>query len=289
MQTWSPPLPDAPGFEHRMVETSGLRSHLATIGDGEPVVLLHGFPQHWWQWHAIAPAIAAHGYRVICPDLRGAGWTTADDPRIERETRLHDLVALLDGLGIDRAHIVCHDMGAITGMQLAYAHPERVSTVLQLSVPPGFMAFTPKLMPAFKHMPALIMYRADRSLRWLFSAEYAAQPMTDETIDAYLDVQERHEIADAVRPLYRGMVIPEAMRLMRGTYKRMRLRPPTLAAFGRRDGPFTEPTVRRICRDHERYADRFDLAFVDGAAHFITDDAPDAVAALALDWFERAA
>src|SRR2546430_3433654 len=123
---WSPPLPEASGFDHLVVETPGLRTHVAAIGEGEPVVLLHGFPQHWWQWHAIAPVIAAGGYRVICPDLRGAGWTVANDPRIERETRLRDLLALFDVLHIERAHLVAHDMGAITAMQLAYEHPERV-------------------------------------------------------------------------------------------------------------------------------------------------------------------
>ena len=56
---WSPPLPQAPGFDHLVVETPGLRTHVATIGEGEPVVLLHGFPQHWWPWHAIAPVIVA--------------------------------------------------------------------------------------------------------------------------------------------------------------------------------------------------------------------------------------
>jgi hypothetical protein len=85
---WSPPLPEAPGFDHLVVETPGLRTHVAAIGEGEPVVLLHGFPEHWWQWHAVAPVIAAAGYRVICPDLRGAGWTVAEDPRVERGTRL---------------------------------------------------------------------------------------------------------------------------------------------------------------------------------------------------------
>ncbi|WP_217428598.1 alpha/beta fold hydrolase [Microlunatus speluncae] len=76
--SWSPPLPEASGFDHDVIETPGLRTHVAAIGAGEPVVLLHGFPEHWWQWHAVAPVIAAAGYRAICPDLRGpAGpWPT---------------------------------------------------------------------------------------------------------------------------------------------------------------------------------------------------------------------
>ena len=64
---WSPPLPEAPGFDHLVVETPGLATHVAAIGEGEPVVLLHGFPQHWWQWRAVAPVIAARGYRVLLP------------------------------------------------------------------------------------------------------------------------------------------------------------------------------------------------------------------------------
>lgn len=282
---WSPPLPEAPGFTHDVVETPGLRTHVAAVGGGEPVVLLHGFPQHWWQWRAIGPMLAQHGYRAICPDLRGAGWTRAADPRVDREARLRDLVAVLDELDVGPAHFLTHDMGAITGMQVAYAHPERVRSMVQLSTPPLFMDFSPKLVPAFKHLPPLLMHRPERSLRWLFTPEYAAQPMSDATVDAYLDVPA--EAGRAVRELYRHMILPEVIRLVRGDYKRIVLQSPTLVAFGRQDDPFTEPTVRRICRAHARRAALMEFAFVEDASHFITDDAPDVVAALAIDWFQR--
>ncbi|WP_347756394.1 alpha/beta hydrolase [Agrococcus sp. ProA11] len=284
-RAWTPPLPAASGFTHTMVRTRGLRTHVASMGVGEPVVLLHGFPQHWWEWRAIAPAIADQGYRVICPDLRGSGWTEADDPRFGPETHLDDLMAVLDALGVERAHFLTHDLGAISGMQLSYRAPERVRSMVQLAVPPGFMAFTPRVMPAFSHMPALIMHRPGRSLRSIFGPRYAARPMTEATLDAYLRVHARLEVEMAVAHLYRGMVVPMSLRLMRGVYRRMRLRPPTLVVFGRHDGPFAEPIARHICRAHDQHADRFELAFVDDAAHFIPDDAPDAVVRLALDWF----
>jgi pimeloyl-ACP methyl ester carboxylesterase len=286
---WSPPIPDASGFDHLVVETPGLHTHVAIMGAGEPVVLLHGFPQHWWQWHAMAPIIAAAGYRVICPDLRGAGWTVADDPRIDRETRLRDLLALLDALQIDRAHLVAHDMGAITAMQLTYDHPERVRTAVQLSVTPGFMRFDPKLLPAFRHLPPFVWHRPGASLRGIFSEEYAARPMSEADVEAHLAPMGRPDIDGAVRPLTRHMVLPEAMRMVRGVYRRRRLTVPTLVVFGRRDHPYTEELLGRICRRPERYADRLEFAYVDDAAHFITDDAPAAVADLSLDWFERAA
>jgi pimeloyl-ACP methyl ester carboxylesterase len=285
---WSPPLPEATGFEHRVVQTPGLRSHVAIVGEGDPVVLLHGFPQHWWQWRAVAPVIAASGYRVICPDLRGAGWTEADDPHIERETRLHDLLALLDVLDVERADLVSHDMGAITAMQLTYDHPERVRTAVELSVPPGFMTFSPKVAPGFRHLPRFIWHRPGGSLRGTFSEAYVAQPMSEDTIEAHLAPMSRPEIDGAVRPLTRGMILPEAMRLSRGVYRRRRLRVPTLFVFGRRDRPWTEENLSRLCPDLDRYADRVELAYLEDAAHFITDDAPAAVARLALDWFARA-
>jgi pimeloyl-ACP methyl ester carboxylesterase len=286
---WSPPLPSAPGFEHRTVATPGLRTHVATMGEGEPVVLLHGFPEHWWQWHAVAPAIADRGYRVVCPDLRGAGWTAADDPRIGRQTRLRDLLALFDALGIGRAHVVSHDMGALTAMQLSYGHPDRVRTAVQLSVWPAFMRFSPRLLPAFEHLPGLLLHRRGASLRGTFSPRYLARPMPDRAVRAHLAPMGRPDIDAAVRPLCRGMVLPEALRMVGGGYRRRRLTVPTLVVFGRQDRPTTEDLMGRICRDPQRYADRVEFAYVDDAAHFITDDAPDAVAALALDWFDRAA
>jgi pimeloyl-ACP methyl ester carboxylesterase len=286
---WSPPLPEASGFHHLVIETPGLRTHVAAIGEGEPVVLLHGFPQHWWQWHEIAPIIAAGGYRVLCPDLRGAGWTLAADSRIERKTRLRDLLAVFDALGIDGAHLVAHDMGAITATQLAYEHPDRVSTAVHLSAPPAFMRFSPKLIPALRHMPGLVWHRRGASLRGLFSADYVTVPMSESVLESHLAPMRRPDIDRAVRLLYRGMVLPEAVRMFWGVYRRQRLTVPTLVAFGRDDGDFPDELVQRICRNPERHADRIEFAYVDDASHFITDDAPAAVADLALDWFERAA
>lgn len=279
-------MPEAGGFEHFTVETPGLRTHVAALGAGEPLVLLHGFPQHWWQWRTIAPLLAGR-YRVICPDLRGAGWTEADTVDVHRQTRLHDLVAVLDTLGLDQIRVVCHDMGVVTGMQLAYGHPERVRAMAQLSVPPAFMSFSPKVVPAFAHMPRLLMHRPGQSVRWLFSPRYMAKPMTSATIDAYLVAQQRPEVDLAIGKLYRGMVVPEAIRLVGGSYRRQRLQPPTLVVFGRRDEPFTEPVVRQVSGDTTSYATHVEFSFIEDASHFLTDDAPEAVAQVLLDWFER--
>lgn len=285
--TWSPPLPDAAGFEHLVVETPGLRSHVATIGEGEPVVLLHGFPEHWWMWREVAPRLAAAGFRAVCPDLRGTGWTEAVDPRIGPETYLDDLIALLDALALERSRFLAHDMGAIPAAQLAYRHPERVRSLVQLSVPPFFMGFSPKLAPGFRHMPRLLAHRPGRSLDWLYDEGHIAHPPSAATVAAHLAPASRPEVDGAVRRIFGGMAIPMSLRFARGEYRRQRLHPPTLVVFGRLDHPWDESLIRRLCRDADRYADDFGLAFVDDAAHFIVDDAPDAVAELALDHFGR--
>jgi pimeloyl-ACP methyl ester carboxylesterase len=213
----------------------------------------------------------------------------ADDPRVERETRLRDLLALFDTLDIERAHLVSHDMGALTAIQLTYEHPERFRTALQLSVPPGFFTFSPKIAPGFQHLPRFTWHRPGASLRGTFSERYVARPISEATVEAHLAPMRRPDIDGAVRPLIRGMVLPEAMRIMRGVYRRRRLTVPTLIVFGRRDRPWTEEVMGRICRNPERYADRVEFAYVDDAAHFITDDAPATVANLAINWFDRAA
>lgn len=73
-------LPARDGVEHRYVTTGGgLRIHVARAGPsgGPPIMLVHGFPQHWWAWHRLMGPLAADGYRVLAPDLRGAGWSDA--------------------------------------------------------------------------------------------------------------------------------------------------------------------------------------------------------------------
>lgn len=97
----------------------------------------------------------------------------------------------------------------------------------------------------------------------------------------------RPEIDAAVRPLTRRMILPEAVRMARGVYRRQRLTVPTMIVYGREDHPTTEQLMTQICRDPHRYADEIEFAYVEAAVHFITDDAPNAVAQLAVDWFQR--
>ncbi|ALG86583.1 alpha/beta fold hydrolase [Gordonia phthalatica] len=106
-------------------------------GDGEPIVLCHGFPGLGFSWRHQMSALAEAGYRVIAPDMRGYGGTDApSDSRLyDRTHTVADLVGLLDTLGLDRAVFGGHDFGAHLTWDLPTLAPDRVRALIQFSVP----------------------------------------------------------------------------------------------------------------------------------------------------------
>ncbi len=111
--------------------------------DGEPVVLLHGFPQDATAWDRVAPALHQHGLRTLAPDQRG--YSPMARPRgrghYRRGEPAGDVRARRAAAGLESAHVVAHDWGGIVAWALGAWHPERVRTLTALSVPhPGAMA-----------------------------------------------------------------------------------------------------------------------------------------------------
>lgn len=106
-------------------------------GHGEPVLLLHGFPQTAASWEPVARRLADAGYRVLAPDQRG--YSPGARPQGRRAYRVEelvdDVVALADAAGAETVHVVGHDWGAVVAWALAALHPERVRTLTAVSVP----------------------------------------------------------------------------------------------------------------------------------------------------------
>lgn len=279
-------LPAVPGFRHRFIDTPGLRTHVAIVGEGEPVVMLHGLPQHWWQWRAIGVALGRR-YQVVCPDLRGFGWTRAESPGMGRLTQMEDLLGVLDALGLGRIRLVAHDMGALTAAHLAYAAPERLRAMAVLAVPPPFMPFSVAMLPALRHIPPLLFHRRGRSIAHVFDPPYVVTPLAEKTIATYLAPMKRPDIDAAINEVYRWLVFSEMPRMTGGVYRRQRLTVPSLYAFGSDDRPLTAEFVRSQCGDVGRFADHLEIADVPDAAHFMTDDNPEAVQEILLDFFAR--
>lgn len=112
----SPP-PELPGVRHDYVDAGGLRTHVALAGplNAPPVLLVHGWPQHWWLWRRVIGPLA-ETHRVIAPDLRGHGWTERPAGGYDKDQLATDLLALLDALGLDAVTWIGHDWGAYTGV-----------------------------------------------------------------------------------------------------------------------------------------------------------------------------
>jgi len=280
------PPPELPGVEHRYVDAGGLRMHVAEAGEGSPVVLLHGWPQHWWLWRAVIPRLAER-HRVLCPDLRGFGWSGAPPSGYEKESLATDVLCLLDALGLERVHLAGHDWGGVVGMLLCLRAPERVERFLPLNC--GTVWPTPdaralRNLHQFAYMPLMAAPLVGRKLQAseLFAKVMAKNtPWSDEERRVYLAPLRDPARAAAGSAVYRSFLLHDLPGWIRGRYRGTRLRVPTLMLHGERD-----PVIRPfMLEDWEEHADDARTELVPGVAHFVVDEAPELVAGRALDFF----
>ena len=122
---------------HHIVQVSGLRMHYVEAGEGEPLVLLHGFPETSYAWRKVMPHLASH-FRVIAPDLRGCGDTDRPATGYDKRTVAADVYALVQHLGLPSIRLVGHDVGMMVAYDYAASHRAEVShLVLMEAALPG--------------------------------------------------------------------------------------------------------------------------------------------------------
>lgn len=126
------------GFDYRTLPGAGIELNVAVAGQGDPIVLLHGFPQTHLMWRKVAPTLA-ETRTVLCPDLRGYG--ASDKPPATKETYAKramaaDIVAAVAELGFERFAVVGHDRGALVAIRLGLDHPDKVTHLATLDVLP---------------------------------------------------------------------------------------------------------------------------------------------------------
>jgi pimeloyl-ACP methyl ester carboxylesterase len=122
---------------HRMVEVGDVRLHVVEAGEGPLVVLLHGFPEFWYSWRHQIPALAAAGYRVVAPDLRGYHLSDRPGPvsAYRGEALTGDVAGLIAACGESRATVVGHDWGGIVAWLTAMTRPEVVERLVVCNAP----------------------------------------------------------------------------------------------------------------------------------------------------------
>jgi len=284
-------MPAVDGVTHRWVEARGLRFHVAEAGSGDdPVLLLHGWPQHWYEWRNLMPALA-DGHRVLAMDLRGFGWTDAPHDGYEKENLATDVLAVLDELGLERVKLVGHDWGGWIGFLLCLRAPERFDRYLALNIPHPWIRVR-KALPhswrllyqAFVLAPWIgyLAHRRKRFVRMALRAGGADPRFWDErALSIFADNLAEPSRAKAAVQMYRVFNLRELVPVLRGRYAGKRLTVPTRMLFGTDDAAIHTD----LLDGYEDHADDMEIEFVAGCGHFIADQRPDLVAERARAFF----
>ncbi len=202
-------------FQHRTADLGEVRLHYVTCGQGPPLVLLHGWPQTWWEWRRIMPALAER-YTVIAPDMRGLGDSSCPPSGYDKKTVADDIWRLVhDVLGHETFYLAGHDWGGPTAYALTHAHQDAVRklAIIDVVIPFG----TPDALTwggrrwhhGFHWVPdlpeALVAGRERLYLSWFYTnLAYNPKAITDEDIDEYVRAYSRPGALHAGFEYYRA-------------------------------------------------------------------------------------
>jgi pimeloyl-ACP methyl ester carboxylesterase len=282
-------MPEIAGVEHRMVELDGFRAHVAEAGSGEPLLLLHGWPQHWYMWNRVIPLLAPH-YRLIVPDLRGFGWSEAPDSPYGPEIFATDAFALLDALGIARCAAIGHDWGGYTLQLMGVARPERLRALVVCNVPHLWPLFKPanavRQMPRSWYTWAAASPIGDRARSRLFRRMVlggnVGEPFGPGEAESYIErlsLPERAHVTQRLYRTYQRILLDGA----RGRNRKLRLEVPTRILFGKRDVMISWRLL-----DGTPNATDLEIEMVPDSGHFIANEKPELVAGRAVGLFSAA-
>jgi pimeloyl-ACP methyl ester carboxylesterase len=274
-------------FTSRYIETGDLRQHVVIGGDGPPLLLVHGWPQNWYAWRLVMPALA-RDFEIIAPDQRGIGLTDKPrDAKYDPGTIADDLVALMDALGHERFAVIGTDTGLPIAYALASDHPDRVERVAVAEVPgpPGAVPQPPLFLPEplnnrLWHIPVNRLDKLNEQL---------AVGREDLYFGYEFDIQAGKKLPDDVVAYYVGLLTnPDSLH---GTFAFYREWDTMMAQNAERaKRPLTMPVLAiggeasaadAVGKAFESLANDVRTAVIPGAGHWFAEEAPEeTVAAL---------
>jgi pimeloyl-ACP methyl ester carboxylesterase len=274
-------------FTSRYIDTGGLRQHAVIGGDGPPLLLVHGWPQNWYAWRLVMPALAGN-FEVIAPDQRGIGLSDKPrDARYDPGTIANDLVALMDELGHQRFAVVGTDTGLPIGYALAADHPDRVERVALAEVPgpPGAVPQPPLFLPEplnnkLWHIPVNRLDMLNEQLAagredLYFGYEFAIQAATklpDDVVQYYVGLLTNPDSLHGTFAFYREWDTMMAQNAERAK------RPLTMPVLGI-GGEMSH--AEEVGNAMKSLANDVQSAVISGAGHWFAEEAPEeTVAAL---------
>lgn len=241
------------GWQHQFLDVNHIRLHCVTQGEGDLVLLLHGFPEFWYSWRFQIPVLARH-FKVVVPDLRG--YNDSDKPRhgYDIDTLSNDILALIETLGYDRAHIVGHDCGGFIAWHLAQKFPQAVQNLGILNAPPPNRLFQ-EMWGQATHLwrswpllacqvPGLGEYWLAQNLRGFIKdvfQRYSTRKgaFSPETVQIYQSALEKAGAITAVLQSYRHLFSPQQW-WQQMTHTPEAIASPTLVLWGE-DDPVAHP------------------------------------------------
>jgi pimeloyl-ACP methyl ester carboxylesterase len=278
--------PNLPGrftdtFTSRYIDTDELRQHAVIGGEGPPLLLVHGWPETWYAWRHVMPALA-RDFEVIAVDQRGIGLSDKPSDGYDTGTLAGDLITLMDALGHERFAVVGHDSGFAIGYALAADHPDRVDRVALAEIPgpPGAVPSPPLFVPGplndrLWHIPfnrvdevpeQLVQGREDV----FFGYEFANQggELPDEVVDYYVGILSEPDALRGSFGVYRAW---DATLAQNEERKSRPLTMPVLAIGG------AESYGEGVGEAMGLLADDVHSVVVPGAGHWVAEQAPEEV------------
>lgn len=284
-------MPSVAGVTHRYIDIGGLVMHVAEAGQGDPVVLLHGWPENWYMWRKVIPELAKH-YRVICPDLRGHGWSEVTRRGYQKEQFASDILALMDAMKLDRVRLVGHDWGGFTGFLMCLREPDRVERFLALNITPPWVPRMAALKNFYRFwymgfmasgIGGIVLRLSPGTFkRGIKRTTVNRQAFSDYDLDVFIDTLSTPARAGASVQTYRSLFLTDSIDMsLRRRYEHKRLTVPTLLLFGTRDVAIGLDMLKGF----EAHSDNMTLELVPDCGHFIVDEQPELVTERALKFF----
>jgi pimeloyl-ACP methyl ester carboxylesterase len=277
---------DAGPWCHRVFDRGPVRLHYVEAGRGEPVVLLHGFPEFWYSWRHQLPALAEAGFRAVAPDLRGynASGRPAGVVNYRAAKLVADLVGLVRDLTPGRAFVVGHDWGGVLAWRLAARYPELVHklAILNAPHPAAFRAALRRNPGQWLRSAYVLFFQLPWLPEWVLrSRDFALlerawhrQPVhpaafRDEDIAAYKRALRKPGALTGPLHYYRA-----ALRYPRDLYGPPQAIPvPTLLIWGQRD-PYLSV---HLTEGLDRWVPDLRIERIPDASHWVQNDVPDRV------------
>lgn len=275
-------------LRRQTLRVNGVRIHFGTVGQGPPVVLLHGWPQTGLMWRKVLPRWASH-YTLIVPDLRGYGESDRPPSGYDKRTMAEDIRGVLRRLGYREAALVGHDRGARVAYRWALDHPEEVRALVVLDIIPTgevFRRVDAQVARRYFHwffflLPDLPEHLLGQDLpgflRWVFrTAAHNRAGIEPEAEEAYIRACSVPGSLRAMLADYRAGWEVDRVRDWEDMEAGRRIQAPTLALWGEEGAvpqlwPDAPDIWRRWCREVETGA-------VSGSGHFIPEEQPHLLA-----------